>query len=184
MKQVLVIVALMWGLTLHATDTAEPAAASLHSESSPPNVGIASWYGQQHQGKIMANGKLFDSRAFTTASRTLPLGAWIRVFNLRNGKSADVQVTDRGPNKRLRGRILDLSEAAAKKLGFQRDGLTVVAFVVLSELNNHEGTVDIPANPEPSSIDFGGHPTNRCLEKPRLHEGGLNRSEQNEGTSE
>ncbi len=143
MKEVLVIIALMWGLTLHAADTAGPAAGSLHSESSAPNVGIASWYGQQHQGKIMANGKPFDSRAFTTASRTLPLGAWIRVFNLRNGRCVDVQVTDRGPNKRLRDRILDLSEAAAKKLGFQRDGLAVVAFVVLSESKNHEGMVDI-----------------------------------------
>ncbi len=143
MKQVLVIIALMWGLTLHAADAVGPAAGNLHSESSAPDVGIASWYGQQHQGKIMANGKPFDSRAFTTASRTLPLGAWIRVFNLRNGKSVDVHVTDRGPNKRLRGRILDLSEAAAQKLGFQRDGLTVVAFVVLSESNDHEGTADI-----------------------------------------
>lgn len=80
----------------------------------------------------MANGKPFDSAALTAASRTLPLGSWIRVLNLRNGKSVDVQVTDRGPNKRLPDRILDLSEAAAKQLRFQRDGLSVVAFVPLA----------------------------------------------------
>ncbi len=79
----------------------------------------------------MANGRPFDSRALTAASRTLPLGSWIRVFNLRNGRSVDVEVTDRGPNMRLRDRILDLSEAAATRLGFRQCGLTTVTFVSL-----------------------------------------------------
>ncbi len=101
--------------------------------ASSERIGLASWYGQKHQGQIMANGKPFDSRALTAASRTLPLGTWIRVFNLRDCKSVDVQVTDRGPNKRFRNRILDLSEAAARQLGFLRSGVTMVTFVILPE---------------------------------------------------
>ncbi len=93
----------------------------------------------------MANGKPFDSRALTTASRTLPLGSWIRVFNLRNGKPVDVQVTDRGPNKRLRRRILDLSEAAAKKLGFKREGLTAVAFLPVAVPTPNIVVASLPA---------------------------------------
>jgi rare lipoprotein A len=81
----------------------------------------------------MANGEPFDSRGLTAASPTLPLDSWIRVVNLRNGRSVEVQVTDRGPNKRLRGRVLDLSEAAAKRLGFEHDGLTRITFVPIAE---------------------------------------------------
>lgn len=137
MKRVLSIVALMWSLALHATTTKSPA-ATMHSQSSEEMTGVASWYGRREQGKIMANGKPFDSTAMTAASRTLPLGSWIRVFNLRNGKSVDIQVTDRGPNKRLRDRILDLSEAAARKLGFRRDGLTTVTFIPLAKVPVHK----------------------------------------------
>lgn len=141
MKRILFVIALLCGLALHGADATELRIASVHSESSASHagdVGVASWYGRGHQGRIMANGKPFDCRALTTASRTLPLGTWIRVFNLRNGKFVDVQVTDRGPNKRLRDRILDLSEAAAKKLGFLREGLTLVAFVPLAVPYNRQ----------------------------------------------
>jgi rare lipoprotein A (peptidoglycan hydrolase) len=133
MKRILFILALLWGSVVHAAGMTHSAARGVHFEASAGTVGVASWYGDDHQGKIMANGEPFDSRALTAASRTLPLGSWIRVFNLRNGKSVDVQVTDRGPNKRLRDRILDLSKAAAKQLNFQRAGLTVVAFVPIAE---------------------------------------------------
>jgi rare lipoprotein A len=135
MKHVLFVIAVMWGLALPGADRTTPPVDSVHSESSAGTVGLASWYGQ-HQGRLMANGEPFDSRALTAASRTLPLGSWIRVLNLRNGKSVEVEVTDRGPNKRLRNRVLDLSEAAAKQLGFERDGLTVVALVPVAEPNS------------------------------------------------
>lgn len=88
-------------------------------------VGIASWYGQQHQGRKMANGKRFDRRKLTAASWYVPLGTVIRVVNLENGKSVTVTVTDRGPNFRLH-RILDLSEAAARQLDYLGKGLTPV----------------------------------------------------------
>lgn len=88
-------------------------------------VGVASWYGVQHQGLKMANGKRFDRRKLTAASWYVPLGTEVRVVNLENGKSVTVTVTDRGPNLRLH-RILDLSEAAARELGYVEKGLTPV----------------------------------------------------------
>lgn len=88
-------------------------------------VGIASWYGQQHQGLKMANGKRFDRRKLTAASWYVPLGTVLRVVNLENGLSVTVTVTDRGPNLRL-NRIVDLSEAAARQLGYVEKGLTRV----------------------------------------------------------
>lgn len=88
-------------------------------------VGIASWYGKQHQGLKMANGKRFDRRKLTAASWYVPLGTVLRVVNLENGKSVTVTVTDRGPNLRLH-RIVDLSEAAARELGYVEKGLTPV----------------------------------------------------------
>lgn len=137
-QRILFVIVLMWALAVHAGGTANSPGGNARPESSADNVGVASWYGLQHQGKIMANGEPFDSRALTAASRTLPLGSRIHVVNLRNGKSVNVRVTDRGPNKRLRGRILDLSEAAAKRLGFQHQGLTTVAFVPVAEPNSRE----------------------------------------------
>lgn len=78
-------------------------------------IGKASWYGSKFQGHKTANGESYNMYAFTCAHRTLPLGSWIRVTNLRNHKSAFVRVNDRGPVPT--SRILDLSYAAAHKLG-------------------------------------------------------------------
>ncbi|PYU36602.1 MAG: septal ring lytic transglycosylase RlpA family lipoprotein [Acidobacteria bacterium] len=89
------------------------------------SVGIASWYGIQHQGRPMANGKKFDRRKLTAAYWYVPLGTVLHVVNLENGRSVTVTVTDRGPNLRLH-RVLDLSEAAARKLGYVEKGLTPV----------------------------------------------------------
>lgn len=88
-------------------------------------IGTASWYGQQHQGRKMANGQKFDRRKLTAASWYFPLGTSIRVVNVKNGQSVVVTITDRGPNLRLH-RILDLSEAAATDLGYVGQGLTPV----------------------------------------------------------
>src|SRR5438309_10229973 len=89
------------------------------------SVGIASWYGIQHQGRPMANGKKFDRRKLTAAYWYVPLGTVLPVVILENGRSVTVTVTDRGPNLRLH-RVLDLSEAAARKLGYVEKGLTPV----------------------------------------------------------
>jgi rare lipoprotein A len=79
----------------------------------------------------MTNGERFDRRSFTAASRSLPLGTRIRVFNLENGKFVDVTVTDRGPARF--DRILDLSEASARQLKFAGEGVARVFFFVLPE---------------------------------------------------
>jgi rare lipoprotein A len=100
-------------------------AKGLSGDAKSHSVGIASWYGQQHQGLKMANGKRFDRRKLTAASWYVPLGTVLRVVNLENGRSVTVTVTDRGPNLRLH-RILDLSEAAARRLGYIEKGLTPV----------------------------------------------------------
>ena len=78
-------------------------------------IGEASWYGSYFQRRKTANGEKYDMNAFTCAHRTLPLGTWLRVTNLRNHRSAFVRVNDRGPVPT--SRILDLSYAAAHKLG-------------------------------------------------------------------
>ena len=87
-------------------------------------TGVASWYGSWHQGRLTADGERFDARAFTAAHRSLPFGTILRVTNLATGESVKVRVNDRGPY--IKGRMLDLSAAAAKALGIAKDGLARV----------------------------------------------------------
>jgi rare lipoprotein A len=104
-------------------------------------IGLASWYGAQHQGRKMANGKRFDRHKYTAASWYFPLGTVIRVENLKNGESVEVTITDRGPNLRLH-RILDLSEAAADLLGYVDDGLTPVFLYPVSSFDTTAARFD------------------------------------------
>ena len=97
-------------------------------------VGTASWYGKQHQGLKMANGKRFDRHKLTAASWYFPLGTTIRVVNIRNGESVIVTITDRGPNFRLH-RLIDLSEAAAERLDYVGQGLTPVVLYPVASLS-------------------------------------------------
>ncbi len=91
--------------------------------------GIASWYGPQFQGKRTASGEIFDMHKLTAAHRTLPLGTRVRVINLENGRSVIVRINDRGPF--VKQRIIDLSYAAAKRLGFVHKGTAHVRLEVL-----------------------------------------------------
>lgn len=86
----------------------------------PFQVGNASWYGKQFHGKTTASGEDFDMFEFTAAHRTLPLGTFVKVTNLKNGKWVIVRVNDRGPY--VGDRIMDLSYSAARMLNF-RDGV-------------------------------------------------------------
>lgn len=86
----------------------------------PFQVGNASWYGKQFHGKTTASGEDFDMFEFTAAHRTLPLGTFVKVTNLKNGKWIIVRVNDRGPY--VGDRIMDLSYSAARMLNF-RDGV-------------------------------------------------------------
>jgi rare lipoprotein A len=87
-------------------------------------VGLASWYGQAHQGNPTANGERFDARAISAAHTTLPLPSLVEVTNLENGRRLVVRVNDRGPF--VAGRIIDLSQAAARELGFEGRGVVRV----------------------------------------------------------
>ncbi|MDA7088111.1 septal ring lytic transglycosylase RlpA family protein [Pseudomonas sp. SA3-5] len=83
-------------------------------------IGPASWYGTKFHGQATANGETYDLYGMTAAHKTLPLPSYVRVTNLDNGKSAIVRVNDRGPF--YSDRIIDLSFAAAKKLGYAEKG--------------------------------------------------------------
>jgi len=87
-------------------------------------TGIASWYGSVHNGKPTATGEIFDMWAISAAHKTLPLPCIVAVTNLDNGKTIRVRVNDRGPF--VDGRIIDLSRAAADRLGFAQKGVTRV----------------------------------------------------------
>ena len=91
-------------------------------------VGIASYYGREHDGRRTASGEVFDMREMTAAHRTLPFGTRVRVTNLANGRQVTVRINDRGPFRR--GRIIDLSYAAARKLGIVGRGVAKVRVAI------------------------------------------------------
>lgn len=91
--------------------------------------GVVSWYGGQFHGRPTASGEPFDASAMTMAHPTLPFGTKVRVTNLRNGRSVEVRVNDRGPF--VGSRIADLSHAAAVTLGMMRRGLARVRIEIL-----------------------------------------------------
>jgi len=95
-----------------------------------PQTGLASWYGAQHQGKQTAGGSNFDQAELTAAHPSLPFGSKIKVTNLANGKSVEVEITDRGPF--AGNRIIDLSQAAAKALDMIDSGTATVRLELAS----------------------------------------------------
>jgi rare lipoprotein A len=113
----------------------EPAVApgTILAEAIPEyrQVGIASWYGGRHQGRLTASGEVFDENKLTAAHRTLPLVTWARVTNLENGRTIEVRVNDRGPY--IDGRVIDLSTRAAEELGMTAQGLARVEIKALPE---------------------------------------------------
>ena len=92
-------------------------------------IGKASWYGRLFQHKKTASGEPYDMHDFTAAHRTLPLGSWVKVTNLKNDKSVMVRINDRGPV--MKNRILDLSYGAAMILGLGDDGVAKVRLDVI-----------------------------------------------------
>ncbi len=91
--------------------------------------GVASWYGTEFHGKRTSNGERYDMNAMTAAHKTLPLGVYVKVRNIDNGHEAVVRINDRGPF--VKGRIIDLSYAAAKKLGVDAAGTAPVRIEAL-----------------------------------------------------
>lgn len=101
-----------------------------HRSPAPPDcrsctIGIATWYGAAAQGRRTASGERFDRNAMTAAHPSLPFNTRVRVVRLDNGRSVVVRITDRGPNN-APGRIIDVSEAAARELNMIRDGIARV----------------------------------------------------------
>ena len=92
-------------------------------------VGVASWYDQEHASRPMANGMVFDPSRLTAAHRGLPLGSRVRVTHLGSGRSVIVTITDRGPY--VAHRVIDLSRQAARQLGMARAGTARVRIEVL-----------------------------------------------------
>ena len=93
-------------------------------------VGLASYYAGEHHGRVTASGERFDMDAMTGAHRSLPFGTRVRVTNLENGRRVVVRITDRGPFRR--GRIIDLSYAAARRLRMVHEGTARVRLDVLA----------------------------------------------------
>jgi rare lipoprotein A len=90
-------------------------------KTKPYQVGTASWYGENFEGKPTASGEPYEMHDMTAAHLTLPLGSYVKVTNLRNGRAVVVRVNDRGPV--VPGRIIDLSYGAAQALQFRAKGL-------------------------------------------------------------
>lgn len=99
--------------------------------------GIASWYGLKFHGELTSNGETYNIYALSAAHKTLPLPTYLRVTNLENNKSIVVRVNDRGPFHP--DRVVDLSYAAAKKLGYQKQGTARVRLEAINIPHNLEG---------------------------------------------
>jgi rare lipoprotein A len=106
-------------------------------------TGVASWYGKDFHGKTTSNGERYDMNAMTAAHKTLPLGVYVKVQNRDNGREAIVRVNDRGPF--VKGRVIDLSYAAAKKLGYDVVGTAHVRIEALGYLEEGHGGYQAPA---------------------------------------
>jgi peptidoglycan lytic transglycosylase len=113
--------AICGGISLTVTGAA---ALPVHSQT-----GIASWYGAREAGRRTASGILFDPSRLSAAHRTFPLGSCLRVSRLRTQKTIIVPIIDRGPY--IHGRLLDLSEAAAARLGMIAQGLAKVRIALV-----------------------------------------------------
>ncbi|HEX6906312.1 MAG TPA: septal ring lytic transglycosylase RlpA family protein [Terriglobales bacterium] len=117
------------GKQTKAIRPAQGKTASRKHRPRPYQVGTASWYGKQFEGKPTATGEPYDMHEFTAAHMTLPLGTWVKVTNLRNGNWVVVRINDRGPV--VPGRIIDLSYGAARMLNFKARGLTRVRLDII-----------------------------------------------------
>ncbi|MEM7024815.1 MAG: septal ring lytic transglycosylase RlpA family protein, partial [Pseudomonadota bacterium] len=112
-------------------------------------VGIASWYGHPFHGRKTANGEVFDRNKQTAAHPTLPMPSIVRVTNLSNQRQLVLRVNDRGPF--VGDRIIDLSQAAARELGFERRGTTEVLVEFLRLADGHQ-----PPQSRPTSVAARG----------------------------
>ncbi len=115
-------------LALAPVLTTDESAHAQRAQAVYVQQGVASWYGPGFHGRTTASGERFNQHELTAAHKKLPLGTKATVTNLKNGKTVEVEINDRGPY--VGGRILDLSKAAADQLGMKHTGTTPVRLVV------------------------------------------------------
>ena len=120
---------LLWGVAALAAASCTGLATSSDGTAVSEETGIASYYAHEFHGRTTANGETYDENELTAAHRTLPFGAHVRVTNLANERSVVVRINDRGPF--VQSRIIDVSYAAARRLGFINEGLATVKLEVL-----------------------------------------------------
>lgn len=109
--------------------------------------GIASWYGKKFHGHRTSSGETYDMYTMTAAHKTLPLPTYVRVKNLKNGRTAIVKVNDRGPFHA--NRIIDLSYAAAHKLGYTGTGTAMVEIVAIDPQDTQSDQVELEITAPP-----------------------------------
>lgn len=114
-------------------------------------TGKASYYSNAFHGRRCANGEKYDMYKLTCAHKSLPFGTKLKVTNQKNGKTTIVKVTDRGPY--ARGRIIDLSKAAAIELGMVASGVTTVTVEVINESSERASTAPTMILSEPEHTD-------------------------------
>lgn len=120
-------------------------------------IGKASWYGAAFQGRLTANGEVYDMNSLSAAHPTMPLPSYVRVTNLSNGSSIIVRVNDRGPY--VSSRIIDLSKRAAELLDYKDNGLAQVKiqYIGLAPLHTNDNSYLI------ASYRAGGYNQNRTM---------------------
>jgi rare lipoprotein A len=151
-----------------------------HVDYAYDQVGTASWYGEQFQGRYTANGEVFDLNEITAAHTTLPLPSVVEVVNLQNGRALRIRVNDRGPF--VQGRIIDLSRRAAQLLGFEGAGTTSVRVRVLKDdsigaaaaaerglISNGEAPLTDIASTVPATIQAAAPARRFFVASPRYH---------------
>ncbi|MDM8526120.1 septal ring lytic transglycosylase RlpA family protein [Desulfococcaceae bacterium HSG8] len=104
--------------------------------------GIASWYGEDFHGKKTSNGEVFDMNKISAAHKILPLGTYVKVRNTKNNKEIILRINDRGPF--VAGRVIDLSKAAARKLGVYDPGTAPVEVVALGIAGDSKAQNGLP----------------------------------------
>lgn len=138
---IVLVLSLAWGCALFRREPVPPRIKRVE-------VGWASWYGEKFHGRRTASGEVYDMYQLTAAHKTLPLGTSVIVTHVKNGKSVEVTINDRGPF--VRGRIIDLSYAAAKALEMAEEGVAKVRVEVLDT-----GAACTPSPEGPFTIQVG-----------------------------
>jgi rare lipoprotein A len=139
-------------------------------------VGWASWYGARHHGRQTASGERFSMHALTAAHRSLPLGTPVLVTNVNTGQWVHVIINDRGPFVDQRRRIIDLSRAAAERIGLLRHGVGRVRIEVLEApgtRHDRPATVVARSNlvqPQPSGVESARNPSQQASAERRKAE--------------